>query len=178
MQIVDNFLPTIYFNKLINIFEHGNEAMGNKFPWFWNDNTAYNDNNFMFSHMVWDITLGKISAYFEALDPIVYFLDKYSPVEELSRMKLNLYTNQNKKILHAKHLDMIDNEDRPLPNITVCILNFTDCNGGTIIDDKDYPSKANQALIFSNDLFHQGYAQTDKTKRIMLNIATTNKINA
>ena len=55
------------------------------------------------------------------------------------------------------------------------MLNFTDCNGGTIIDNKEYPSKANQALIFSNDLIHQGIVQTDAPIRIVLNIGTSNE---
>ena len=54
------------------------------------------------------------------------------------------------------------------------MLNFTDCNGGTIIDNKEYPSKANQALIFSNDLIHQGIVQTDTSMRVVLNIGTNN----
>ena len=86
-------------------------------------------------------------------------------------MKLNLYTNQNKKIYHAKHVDFTNQDTgKPLENTTNTVLNFTDCNGGTIIDNKSYPSKANQALIFSNNLVHQGYAQTDTDKRIMLNV--------
>ena len=45
-------------------------------------------------------------------------------------------------------------------------------NPTTIIDGKEYPSKANQALIFDNKLYHQGIVQTDTSNRIVLNIAT------
>ncbi len=83
---------------------------------------------------------------------------------------------QNKKIYHAKHVDFTNQDTgKPLENTTNTVLNFTDCNGGTIIDSKEYPTKANQALIISNDLIHQGIVQTDVTIRIMLNIATGNE---
>ena len=47
-------------------------------------------------------------------------------------------------------------------------------NGGTIINDTEYLSKANQALIFNNQIEHQGFTQTDTPIRIVLNIVTSN----
>ena len=94
--------------------------------------------------------------------------------KKLIRMKLNLYTNQNKKILHARHTDFEDPNGKPYDKFTTTIFNFTTCNGGTIIDDKEYVSKANQALIFNNQIEHQGFTQTDTPIRIVLNIVTSN----
>ena len=174
MQVIDNLLPNLFFNKLKNIFGK------NQFNWFWNNKTASGkdgdlDNHFMFTHMLWDVDAGKTSPHFETFEPILYFLDNHSPVKKLLRMKLNLYTNQNKKIHHAKHVDFANQDTgKPLENTTNTVLNFTDCNGGTIIDNKEYPSKANQALIFSNDLIHQGIVQTDAPIRIVLNIGSNN----
>ena len=143
MQVIDNLLPNLFFNKLKNIFDK------NQFNWFWNNKTA-------------SVKDGD--------------LDNHSPVKGLLRMKLNLYTNQNKKIYHAKHIDFTNQDtDKPLENTTNTVLNFTDCNGGTIIDNKEYLSKANQALIFSNDLIHQGIVQTDAPIRIVLNVGIKNK---
>ena len=175
MKVVNNLLPNLFFNKLKKIFDK------NQFNWFWNNKTAGGkdgnlDNHFMFTHMLWDVDAGKTSPHFETFEPILYFLDNHSPVKGLLRMKLNLYTNQNKKIYHAKHIDFTNQDTgKPLENTTNTVLNFTDCNGGTIIDNKEYPSKANQALIFSNDLIHQGIVQTDVPIRVMLNIATSNE---
>ena len=45
-----------------------------------------------------------------------------------------------------------------------------------IIDDKEYVSKANQALIFNNQIEHQGFTQTDTPIRIVLNIVTSKDI--
>ena len=52
-------------------------------------------------------------------------------------------------------------------------MNLTTCNGGTIIGDKEYISKANQAITFDNHTEHQGFTQTDTSRRIVINIATT-----
>ena len=180
IQLVNNLLPEMYFNKLTHLFEHEHKEGGDLLNWFWSGSSVHlgtpqADNHFMFVHLLWDIKLGKTSNYFEMFEPILYFIDKYSPVKRVRRMKLNLYTNQNKKIIHGNHRDLTEEPYKPTPNITICVLNFTECNGGTIINNKGYPSRANQGLIFSNDLFHQGYVQTDTPRRIVLNIATANK---
>ena len=180
ITVIDNFIPDIYFNKLTHLFNHNYLEGGDLFNWFWSGSSAYidtpqADDNFMFVHLLWDVKIGKTSNYFEMFEPLLYFIDKYSPVERIRRMKLNLYTNQNKKIIHRSHRDLIEENNTPIPNTTICIFNFTECNGGTIINNKEHPSKANQAIIFSNDSFHQGYVQTDTPKRIVLNIATANK---
>ena len=176
MNVVNNFLPDIFFNKINGLFE---EKSMRSFNWFWNNNTAAKygdekyplDDNFMFTHVLWDMKLHKTSALFETFEPIIYFIDRVVPVDSLIRMKLNLYTNQNKKITHAKHYD-IYNEAGELDDATICILNFTDCNGGTLVGDEDYLSKSNQAIIFDNGVKHCGYTQTDTNRRIVLNVAT------
>ena len=61
---------------------------------------------------------------------------------------------------------------KPLKNCKIIVYNFTTCNGGTIINDKEYKSNANEALIFDNEIEHQGFTQTDTQRRIILNIAT------
>ena len=167
VKVVDKLLPDSLLDKLNTVLS------GHSFPWFWNDFTVsdYNnnqpDNNFMFTHNVMK------SDYFKDFETIGYFIGKHTPFLDIMRMKLNLYTNQNKRIEHAKHVDIIDEDtNKPGDNTTITLLNFTDCNGGTIIDGKEYPSKANQALIFDNKLYHQGIVQTDTPNRIILNIAT------
>ena len=87
-------------------------------------------------------------------------------------MKLNLYTNQGKRIDHASHYDMVE-EGKPVDNVMTTILNFTTCNGGTIIDNEEYTSIQNQGIMFDNKTKHSGFTQTDTQRRIVLNIATT-----
>jgi len=165
-----NFLPSLFFNKLKTI------VTSSTFPWYFNSQTFVseyfeNDNHFMFSHVLFAFKQGKNSDWFKEFEPITYFLDSKIKVNKLLRMKLNLYTNQNKRIEHGGHVDIVD-KDKPKKNVDISLLNFTTCNGGTIIKDKKYLSKENELLIFDNLNKHSGIVQTDTQTRIILNIAT------
>ena len=173
--IIDNLLPNIFYKRLKDTLNDGTS-----FPWFWDYRTAEDtggyalDNNFMFTHVLYFSNDEFKSSYFEMFSPILYFLDKHTSCKKLIRMKLNLYTNQNKKIIHARHTDINDDNGQPYEDITTTVFNFNTCNGGTIIGGKEYLSKENQALLFNNQIEHQGFTQTDNTRRIVLNIATSN----
>jgi len=177
VKIIDQLLPDVFYSRLSNIFNDEIDGVN----WYWNSKTAATpygeplDNNFMFSHLLYNKDLNVKSSYFETFFPILYFLEGHIPVNNLYRMKLNLYPNQGKKIIHAKHVDLRDDiTKKPLQNGTITILNFTTCNGGTIIGEEKYLSQGNQALSFDNIIEHQGFTQTDTPRRIILNIATTN----
>ena len=177
VKIIDQLLPDVFYNRLLNILDDEDK----NFDWYWNSHTAGNvvgeplDNNFMFTHLLYSKNRDSKSPYFETFFPILYFLEKHIPINDLQRMKLNLYPNQGKKITHAKHIDLRDDvTKKPIENCTITILNFTTCNGGTIIGEEKYLSKGNQTLSFDNKIEHQGFTQTDVSRRIILNIATTN----
>jgi len=165
-----NFLPSIFFDKLKDmITDH-------HFPWFFESQTVSNhyfeeDSHFMFSHVLFAFEQGKNSNWFKDFEPIIYFLDSKIKVNKLLRMKLNLYTNQNKKIEHGSHTD-INDKGIPRKNVNIEIFNFTSCNGATIIKGKKYPSNENELLIFDNLNKHYGIVQTDTQTRIVLNINT------
>ena len=175
VKIIDQLLPDTFYNRLSNILSDSET----RFNWFWNSRTATDlngvnlDNNFMFTHVLFDKEKNSKSPYFETFLPIDYYLEEHILIEDAYRMKLNLYTNQGEKVIHAKHIDMRDNvTQKPTENCTITILNFTTCNGGTIIGEEEYLSKENQALSFDNKLEHQGFTQTDTSRRVVLNIAT------
>jgi len=167
VKIEKNLLPSIYFNHLYNI------VTSNNFCWFWESQTLSDtkDDHFMFAHVLFAFEHGPASNAFKEFEPIIYFLDSKIKFKKLLRMKLNLYTNQNKIIEHLAHTDINDN-DKPRENVNITILNFTTCNGGTVIKNKRYPSNKNEALIFDNLYKHSGLVQTDTQTRILLNIAT------
>ena len=175
VKVVSNLLPDLYFNRLQEILDDSSRS----FSWYWNSSTASDlqdkplDNNFMFTHLLFSEEHNRRSTYLETFFPILYFLNQHIVAENLFRMKLNSYPNQGKKITHAKHHDLTDNSTKkPLKNCKITVYNFTTCNGGTIINDKEYKSNANEALIFDNEIEHQGFTQTDTQRRIILNIAT------
>ena len=180
--VIDNFLPACLFEQLKDVFAPVS------FNWFWNDNTGTDsnnvplDDNFYFSHVLYGIKEGENSPLFKVFEPVVYFIDKHIPVSKIIKMKTKLYTNQNKRILYAKHIDVGKTAttkdkmfDNAAPNMTITILNFTSCDGGTIVRDEEYVSKENQALMFSNEMPHCGITQTNSKRRICLNVVTENK---
>ena len=177
VKIIDQLLPDVFYNRLLKILDDNDK----EFNWFWNTRTAESvngeplDDNFMFTHLLYNKDYNGKSVFFETFFPILYFLEGHIPINNLYRMKLNLYPNQGKKILHAKHVDLTSEATKkPLENCTITILNFITCNGGTIIGEEEFLSKGNQALSFDNEIEHQGFTQTDTQRRIVLNIATTN----
>jgi len=165
-----NFLSQMFFDKLSTILN------GSDFQWFFNPSSLaplkhpfIKDTDFMFTHTLFK-DKDKKSGWFELFEPILYSLNEKIIVNELLRMKLNLYTNQNKKINHTIHWDSVDEKGNPDKDVNIAILNFTSCNGGTKINEKIYASNRNEVLIFNNLLQHQGIIQTDVPIRIVLNI--------
>jgi len=160
-------LPQMFFDKLTTILN------SNNFQWYFQNATVDTNfkkeskNNFMFTHNLFMRDAGKTSDWFNTFEPILYSINEKIKVNELLRMKLNLYTNQHRKIKHASHCDFSDEKDK---GIKTGILNFTTCNGGTTIENKIYNSKENELLIFNNGLKHFGITQTDTPIRIVLNI--------
>lgn len=168
MKQIDNFLIPPYFDKLKEIVYSPN------FNWFYQP-SSLNDlercNNFMFTHKLWDLNDGNNSNYFTEFWHLFLYLKHHTKCKELLRMRLNLYTNQNKKIYHGKHYDITKEDGKPHEDITIAVFNFTSCNGSTIVDGKEFRSKENSAVIFPNTLEHQGTIQTDTNTRVVLNIA-------
>jgi hypothetical protein len=169
-----NFLSQMFFNKLSSLLN------GDGFNWFYNS-TSLNPNiypykknsNFMFTHMLFMEGEGKMSKWSDMFEPIIYSIDERFKVNKLLRMKLNLYTNQKKKIHQPSHCDITDTSDNkgnPLKGVNTSILNFTTCNGGTKIGNKTYDSEANELITFSNTIKHNGIVQTNTSTRVVLNI--------
>ena len=166
-----DFLPQMFFDKLSALLN------GDTFQWFFNksnlDHTKspfIKNNKFMFTHTLFREEQGKSSGWFNTFEPILYSINEKVKVTQLIRMKLNLYTNQNKKINQGSHYDHYDEKGKPSTDVHTALLNFTTCNGGTKIDKKIYKSKANEILIFNNTSTHNGIVQTDTVTRIVLNI--------
>ena len=185
VQVIDNLLPELYLKKLNHLLLGNSNTVKPLFNWFWNDYSVSDiledgsrkpkDNNFMLTHVIWNEETNSQSPHFEIFLPIVYFINQHCSLENIIRIKLNCYPNQGVRKDHAKHNDIRNpHTKKPLENCKITVLNLTTCNGGTIIDDKEYSSIKNQALIFDNNKEHSGFTQTDTSRRIVINIATTN----
>mgnify|MGYP003118435730 FL=1 len=160
----ENLLPKIFLDKLVNILE------GYNFQWYFQKSTLDEKkeslNNFMFSHNLY-FNNKELSNWFSIFEPILYYINEKYKINQLLRMKLNLYTNQHKKIKHSSHQDFINREDE---DIKIGLLNFTTCDGGTNINNKVYGSKRNELIVFDNYEKHYGITQTNTPTRVILNI--------
>ena len=165
MKIIDNFLFYDYFKELQKLIYSDN------FSWYYQKTTTtYNDDkNFMFGHTLYNNQLIN-SNYYTKFEPIKYFINRHIDCKELLRLKLNLSPNQNKKIKHRKHHDWLDKDNKPIKGVKIAILNFTNCNGSTIVEGKEIISKENKVILFKNEQEHYGITQNDKNIRLVLNI--------
>jgi len=139
--------------------------------WYYNSSTLSGknaDNNFMFTHALY--RNDQISSnFYNTIQEVIFKVSNYSKKTKLLRVKANMYTNQGKHIYHTKHTDYED-----IDEFTTAVFNFTSCNGGTVlyIDDEEIvvPSIENSLLVFDGNITHQGFTQTDKDNRVLLNI--------
>ena len=89
--------------------------------------------------------------------------------KNILRLKLNLYPSKGQRIKHRKHHDWLK-DDKPIKNIKVGILNFTNCSGATVVGEQEIQSKENQVFLFDNEQAHYGISQDDKSIRVVLNM--------
>ena len=166
-KVIDNFLNPKTFTRLLNGVE------SNAISWVWNkdtyvDNNGKGDNLWMFNQVLFNNNPSFVPA-FQIIEDLQADI---VPFKKVLKLKLNLYPNQGKNILHKEHKDINTGEEIDKKVIT-SIFNFHDCNGGTIINingkEENVPSKANRLILFDNS-YHYGYTQNDLPRRIVLNI--------
>ena len=97
-EIIDNFLSEEEYLKIKYMMLDNY----NNFPWFYTPNVAdENDNNIYFVHTFQEKELDLESPYLQELHPILKKLN----IEDLWRVKGNLFHNQNEFIEHNTHID-------------------------------------------------------------------------
>ena len=203
IKIIQDFLPKPLFDYMQTMVHNkgGQDSQG--LQWSFNernlkdDDTTPGGDNFKFGKNLY-IAPGMQGTtpeiYDKALMPLfglfqtfmMSHMEKRCQINEeknsecrLIRMKMNLYPNKNKQVKHGLHNDIFTGS-RPHPNVVTAVFNFTDCNGSTIILDKDengeytkeveVPSVANTIAMFNCSHPHYGITQSDTPTRIVLNI--------
>jgi hypothetical protein len=163
------FLQTDYYNHLEEY------VYSKEINWEWVGHTLYSssetldNDSFFFGHTILHNDLSKNNKIWNEL---IESIEKQFDCT-IVRMRLNLYPNQNKKIITTPHYDMqLLGESVPDTRPSIIIMNFTTCNGGTKIDQMEVSSVRNSAVLFSNIHKHSGIVQTDKKRRICANIVT------
>ena len=171
VEVIEDFLPEKTLKHLESIIE------SNTFNWFFQRSTAFENqiegiNQYMFTHVLYHPKNTVGSVFLNDFDIVPITLANKYNFKETFRMKLNLYPYQNEKVHHTPHYDMTDENDhtKSVPGFTSAVLNFTTCNGGTVIGNQDFISKRNQLLLFPSNVKHHGYTATDVQARIVLNV--------
>tara|TARA_B100000085_G_C18393777_1_gene451552 strand:+ start:34 stop:720 length:687 start_codon:yes stop_codon:yes gene_type:complete len=200
IKIINDFLPKPLFNymKLVVESEKG---------MFWNFNPrnlqpqskASGSENYKFGKTLYvhpQLSGDGKEIYDKELMPLFglfqqFMMEHMKPecrgsVEEgteckLVRMKMNLYPNQGVNVKHGIHNDVMVN-GRPRPDVVTSVFNFHNCDGSTIIYEKDedglysdkskevvVPSTENSMVMFNNTHPHYGITQSDTPARIVLN---------
>ena len=165
VEVIDNFLNKSDFKHILD------EIVFNpSFQWFLNRGVSTNDisesnyNHFAFYHTFYsnvghhkghEHNIGETnSEYIDLIKPITEKLD----MKSLLRSKANLYYKTHERLDHNDHVDMSFSHKGAL-------LNLNTNNGGTVIDDKEYKSVANQILLFDTSKPHHSFTQTDEELR-------------
>ncbi len=167
-QYFNPFLEQIYYEKLENY------VLAADFNWNWMGHTVSKDHDnhgedtFVFGKLIYHQTQNE--QVHEVWKPLIESIQRQF-ICNIHRIRLNLYTNQNKKLYTIPHHDVgergITVPDR---KFDIIILNFTTCNGGTKINNLEIMSKRNGAVFFNNVHKHCGFVQTDTQRRICANI--------
>tara|TARA_Y100000592_G_scaffold45583_1_gene72352 strand:- start:147 stop:689 length:543 start_codon:yes stop_codon:yes gene_type:complete len=171
-QYFSPFLRVDYYDKLEKY------VYSYELDWHWLNHTVTT------AHEGYDkdtFFLGKL-IYYEKEEPVHEIWNELiKSVEDqfncyVHRIRLNLYTNQNKKIFTVPHYDVSEQRTNvPDRKADIIIMNFTTCNGGTKIEQFEIGSHKNSAVYFNNVHKHCGIVQTDTERRICANIVIYRK---
>lgn len=170
-QYFSPFLHEQYYNKLEK-YVHSYEL-----DWHWLSHTVsslhedYDKDTFVLGNLVYHRGDRKnLSEINEIWHELIESIESQF-LCNIHRIRLNLYTNRNKKIFTVPHFDIGERgETVPDRRADIIIMNFTNCNGGTKIGQLEVASHKNSAVHFSNVHRHCGIVHTDVERRICANI--------
>jgi len=155
MKIIDNCLNEEYFKFLQE------QIMSPDFPWLYQSEVAWEqsntDDHFYFIHRIYDENNAR-STFCSSLNDLFEFLD----VKALLRIRVLLYVNQGKMIIHEDHTDFSYSHKAAL-------LYLNTNNGSTGFEDGTrVDSVENRLVLFDGSKPHNSSTCTDKKARLVL----------
>lgn len=155
--IKDDFLDKEYYQHLKR------EMSGHNFPWLYQSEVAAQgenkDDHFYFIHRIYDSN-NAISTFCSSLEDLFQVLD----VKALLRVRVLLYVNQGKMIIHDDHTDY------PYSHKTALLYVNTN-NGSTGFDDGTrVDSVENRVVLFDGSNPHNSSTCTDQKVRVVLSV--------
>lgn len=162
-NVYENFLPKQHFDDIKSLF------MTNMIPWHFTDRVVSTEKHFMFGHTFMENGLVVNQQYFEPVRGMLLAMQQKVKFIGVSRIRAVLYTNQGREINHPTHLD-IPLDSGVSDKFRIAVFHVNECNGKTVIGDREIASKDNQLIIFKN-VEHYGTVQTDTDTRVVINFA-------
>ena len=168
IEVYDDFLPEEVFTPIKDY------VLGRQFPWYHSPiSVKDNDGCTQFSNLVYVDCAPLNTDLWNRIRPIFATVNPIG----ISRVKFNATARTSKikeKPLHVDITGPTDSPDPPypdVPNYSICVIYFNDCDGYTYFEDgQKVVSKENRAVIFPGDLLHAGTSCTDADLRVVLNI--------
>jgi len=160
IQVIDNFLPPSYHQEVCQFLS------SDQFPWYYANGVAQpNDGDFFFTHNVFNQENGICTSFWTKFSPFLILIEEKLKfkIDELLRIKCNLYSNQNISLAHNQHVDF------KYPHYTALYYVNTN-NGCTTIGDTNIDAIENRLVFFDGTIFHNSNLQTDTNVRININI--------
>lgn len=171
--VVDNFLPT-------DLFKHIETCVLSDKNWEITRGVAYKDEdssidkgdprylqNIQTVNVVYNRDRVQNDFLIDVVQPVLNKLK----VVHLIRIKFNItyaVSSQDNDLFYHRDLD----EDVYCKGMKIAVLNFTDCDGGTIFKENKafVQSAANRAIVFNADEEHSGVHCTDERYRLVMNV--------
>jgi len=156
--VKDDFLDKDYFKYLQD------ELLDGDLKWDYQDGVAKDSDepDFYFTHSLYNAaTFQPDSNYFNThMGKLITDLG----VRALKRMRVIMYTNQGKQIVHKRHRDMDYDH-------TAALLYLNTNDGFTELDDgRRIESIANRILVFNGNELHSSSTCTDQKRRVLLSL--------
>ena len=159
-NVIDNFLDTEYFDKLLTLITDTEKTGNTIMPWFFQAGfRGLVETNGYFYHTFYNDQVPQ-SPLFNELLPLIHKLE----LKSLLRVKANLYPNTYKLHEHSMHEDYYFSHSSAILSLNTCD-GYTKLEDGTKID-----SVANRMLFFDGSKQHSGTTTTNEQSRININI--------
>ena len=159
--VYKNFLPAPHFQAMQELF------LTEKIPWHYNNRVVTTERHFMFTHTFMNDGRVVNPHFFAPVQAMLDLIQRKKRFIGVSRIKANLYTNQNVAIEHPAHYDIPPDADVS-DKYCIGVYHVNACNGYTVIGDRKIRSRENQLILFNN-ISHYGTVQTDTDTRVVIN---------
>ena len=163
IEIIDNFLSSYHNNFYTNLFTNYKE----NYPWYFvkDLNDVKYKGNFYFCNIAYDRDKGMdFPQQYKLYEPLLNRLN--ITMENVNRIKANLYPLAPRRIHHQTHTDY-----KPNRGLKTCLYYPNQSNRFTIFDGKKrITCKENRAIIFDGSIPHHSTPPTDVNCACSVNI--------